>query len=349
MTPRELRNRQFLTELFSGSAGTHAIVMDHEKEPASWPGDVAISERPVRDWVPWAIQNFEAMLAFHESLDDDSVPYIQNYTGTEIFAAAFGCDVHLYEKDPPCALPIATSAEEADRIDAPGLDARPLARVFEFCHLLRDRLGPEVPIGVPDIQSPFDIAAMIWRKEDLFVAMHEQRDAVKRLVAKCQALLVDFLNQFKRQFPECNLCHCPNAWAPTELGCWLSEDEAGSMSVEMFEEFCLPSLVELTEGFGGLFVHCCATADHQYGSFKKIPNLRGLNRVFQEPGAGPAIKAFSGNTVLIVAWYPEENVHDMLRMAQPDTRFLFNMPAQPLDESKGTLERLRTACCKGGA
>jgi hypothetical protein len=169
-------------------------------------------------------------------------------------------------------------------------------------------------------------------------------DAVKRLVDKCQRLLKAFFDRFVQEAGECNLAHCPMAWAPPELGVWVSEDEAGSMSTPMFEEFCLPNLVDLSETYGGLFVHCCATADHQYKSFGKIPNLRGMNRVFQAPGPGPAIEAFSGETVLMQAWTDEEGVNDLLDMALPNTRFLFNMPGQPIEDAKGTLQRLRDRC-----
>ena len=119
---------------------------------------------------------------------------------------------------------------------------------------------------------------------------------------------------------------------------WLSEDEAGAMSVPMFEEFCLPSLIALSETFGGLSMHCCATADHQYANF------RALQRLFQEPGARPAIETFSGDTVIVIAGYGEEAVHEMLDLALPDTRFLVNMPAQPLDDARRTYERLRERC-----
>jgi hypothetical protein len=219
-----------------------------------------------------------------------------------------------------------------------------MQRMLQSAQLLRDRLGPDVPIGVPDIQSPFDIAALIWRKEDLFVSMIEDPDAVKRLVDKCSNLLASFLTEYKKLIPNCNLVHCPYTWAPPELGCSMSEDEAGSLSVQMFEDFCLPVLTDLSERFGGLFVHCCATADHQYASFRKIPNLRGLNRVFQEPGAGPAIGAFSGKTVLMMAWFDEATMTSFLDIAGPDTRFLFNMPALPIDESKKQFERMRSHC-----
>jgi len=344
MTTRSIDNRRFLADLFAGPFRGHAIIMDHEAVPSGFPGDFAISERPLSDWLPWAVRNFEARVQWHEETGDDSVPFVSLTTGTEIFAAAFGCPVHLYPDAPAAARPLVFDAREADALPAPGLGARPLERLFEFAHMVQAEVGADVPLGVPDIQSPFDIAALIWRKQDLFVAMHDEPDAVKRLVSKCLALLKTFLTEFRRQFPNGNLIHCPYHWAPSDLGCALSEDEAGSMSTAMFEEFCLPSLVDLSDTFGGLFMHCCAAADHQYPSFRKIPNLRGLNRVFQSPGARPAIEAFSGHTVLVMAWIGEQDVYNLLDMALPGTRFLFNMPQQPLEESKRTYERLRARC-----
>jgi len=345
MTQKDLSNRQYLADLFGGPFRGHAIIMDPEYDPVDWSkGDFVTSHLPVSDWVPSIMKQYQARLARHEAVGDDAVPFAGLGTGTELFAAAFGCPVHIFEDDAPCALPLVQTAGEADHLGVPSLESRQMARIFELGHLVRRELGPDVPIGVPDIQSPFDIAALIWRKETLFVAMYDDPDAVKRLVEKCHILLTSFLEEFKRQFPEHNLCHCPYAWAPPELGCWMSEDEAGSMTIDMFEEFCLPVLEQMSDRFGGISLHCCATADHQYGQFKKIPNLRAINRVFQAPGPRPAIEAFSGQTVLAHAWTPEESVNQLLDMALPNTRFLFNMPAQPLEEAKQTYERLRERC-----
>ncbi len=83
------------------------------------------------------------------------------------------------------------------------------------------------------------------------------------------------------------------------------------MSVAALEEFCPPSLIDLSKTFGGLFVHRCATADHQYASFRKIPHLRRGNRGFQAAGPRPAVESFSGQTVLMVAWTDAHGVLDI--------------------------------------
>jgi len=344
VTPLESRNRQSLTDLFAGPFRGHGIIMDPEHVPFGTPGDFTCSDRPLTEWRDWMLRGYDAQVQRLEALDDDSVPCVRLSTGTQIFASAFGCSVKVPADSPAFALPVVEAATEADALSQPGLDAAPLWRFFALAEMMWERLGDDAPVSVPDIQSPFDIAALVWRKEQMLIAMMDEPDAVKRLVRKCQDLLTGFLLELKLRFPNCNLCHCPNAWAPPELGCWLSEDEAGAMSVPMFEEFCLPSLVEMSETFGGMFVHCCATADHQYGSFTKIPNLRGMNRVFQAPGPKPAVEAFSGQTVLMMAWMTEAQIGDLLDMALPDTRYLFNMPAQPLEDAQRTYERLRERC-----
>jgi len=334
------RNRGYLTDLFGGPFRGHAVIMDPCLPPTDCTEDAAASSRPVKEWVPVVVRNYEHRLKWHEETDDDSVPYATPWTGTEIFAAAFGCPVHIYPDSPPSAQPLVQTAEEADRLPVPDpVNSRPLARIFELASLVREQLGPGVPISVPDIQSPFDIACLVWRKESLYLALHESPEAVKRLVEKCHALLKAFLVEYLKKFPDAVLCHCPYAWAPAELGCWLSEDEAGSMSPAMFEEFCLPSLTDLSRAFGGIFIHCCATADHQYPSFGKIPNLRGLHRVFQSPGPRPAIEAFAGKTVLMVGY--DERILDM---ALPESRFLFNVGSESLEDAKRTYEGIRARC-----
>ncbi len=195
-----------MRDLFAGPFPGHAIWMDPEGqirliEANGGHGDFTVSDRPVGEWLGWALENYEIKLAWHEAIGDDAIPYVKLSTGTQLFAAAFGCPVHQYDDDNPCARPIVSTAAEADRLETPSLDDPPLARVFELGRLVRERVGPEVPIGVPDIQSALDIAALIWRKEDLLLALITDPDAVNRLAAKCQRLLIEFFRRFP-QIPD---------------------------------------------------------------------------------------------------------------------------------------------------
>jgi hypothetical protein len=335
MPDRVTRNRRFLTDLYAGPFPGHGLIFDAEPMPPHPLGDYSTSDAPIRFWVPYFVEQYERRALLLEQLDHDDVPYVNLNTHTGVFAAAFGCLMHHFEGSLDAAMPIVSTDEEADRLPQPTLDSPSLARYFELADLVRERVGPGVPIGGPDYQSPFDIAALIWRKESLYLAIHDNPAAVKRLVAKCHKLLETFWHEMRRRVPECNVCHCPCVWAPPHLGCSLSEDEAGCMSTAMFDEFCLPPLVALSETFGGMFVHCCADADHQYESFLRIPNLRGMNRAFVR-GPERAVEMFSGHAVLMNGFEDR-----FLDLARPETRYLFCLGYHPLDEAQRLLESVR--------
>jgi hypothetical protein len=345
MKSKEARNQLFLSDLFAGKSRSHGIIIDPVTPASPHLGDYSSPGTPLEDWLPNIVQHCEDQVAYLEALDLDSVPTARMITGTGVFASAFGCALHLYPDTPAAARPLVFTTEEADKLRVPSLDAPSIARVFKMAEMVEARLGKDVPIGVPDIQSAFDIAALIWNKQDLFIAMMDAPDAVMALADKCQALLKQFFDAYFRRFPQCNPAHYPNAWAPLSYGIWLSEDEAGALSVPMFERFCLPLLNDLSDTFGGLVMHCCATADHQYGNFRKIRRLRGINRFFQKPGPLPAIKAFSGQSVLIISsMSDEENLGRLLDMALPETRYLFALPGMPLEQAKRINDFLRQRC-----
>jgi hypothetical protein len=345
MNSKEARNRQFLCDLFAGKSRSHGIVIDPVTPASPHPGDYSIAGTALEDWLPNIVQHYEDQVAYLEALDLDSVPTARMITGTGVFASAFGCALHLYPDTPAAARPLVFTPQEADKLRVPSLDAPAIARVFMMAERVEARLGKDVSIGVPDIQSAFDIAALIWNKQDMFVAMHEAPEAVITLADKCQALLKQFFDAYFRRFPQCNPAHYPNAWSPLSYGIWLSEDEAGALSVPMFERFCLPLLDDLSDRYGGLVMHCCATADHQYGNFRKIRRLRGINRFFQKPGPLPAIQAFSGRSVLIISSISdEENLGRLLDMALPETRYLFALPGMSLEQAKRINDFLRQRC-----
>jgi hypothetical protein len=215
---------------------------------------------------------------------------------------------------------------------------------FEYTRLLREKAGPDIPIGVPDIQSAFDIVALVWDKQEMYMALYDTPDAVHRLVEKCHNLLVKFFRAFIERVPNHHFSHCPYGWAPPELGIWLSEDEVGAMSTAAFDEFCLPSLTRLSNEFNGIFIHCCAQADHQYGGFRKIPKFRGFNRHFDAADLELTVKAFAGHTVLMNAWVSEEQAIRILEASTPESRHMFNFGAMPIEDAKPLYERMRKRC-----
>jgi hypothetical protein len=308
--------------------------------------DYTISEAPVADLAPTIVENYRRRLEMLRAAGDDGVPYARLNTATHLYAAAFGCPVHIFGDSNPCALPLVRTAEEADRLEVPDIwKSRHLSRVFEMAHAVSRELGPDAQLGPPDVQTGFDTACLVWNKEDMFVAMMEEegRKAVRRLTDKCARLLADFLAAYRHEFPMASPCHCPDVWCPPEMGPWVSNDECGALSTPQFEELCLPELLDLSRRFGGLGMHCCAAAEHQFPSFRKIPGFYAFNRVAARQGYLPLLEHFGGadDPVQVIGWLSDDDIRRLLAGASRHTRFVFVKGEMTADDARRWLEAMR--------
>ncbi len=233
-----------------------------------WP-----SKKQERIEAAWA--HYEYALAQTHWLHDDFVPYLDNLTGTEIFAEAFGCEVSRSDHTMPFARPRVFSAADADKLEMPAIEDSSLAYLFDIADELQRRGGLEATQRLVDMQSPMGIVAELWDKSDLFCSMVEEPEVVKALAAKVKNLVMNFHDEWLRRYGPEFVAHCPDYFM--HGGITLSEDEVGSVSADMFEEFFLNDLIELSQRYGGIGIHCCAHARHQWGYFRNIPGLRLIN------------------------------------------------------------------------
>jgi hypothetical protein len=306
------------------------------------------AELPVRPWprqdntaarIEWAWEKYERQIDRLAWLDDDSVPFLDLFTGTDIFAAAFGCPVHYPEADMPFALPAIRSTDEVRGLPQPTLDAAPIRQLFEIGHALRARAGDRALLRIPDIQSPMDIAALIWEKEDFFRALKQAPDAVEALAAKVRAFLLGFLDEWFRTFGPEFIAHYPDYYMPRGLS--VSEDEVGSVSNRMFERLFLPELVGLSLRYGGLGMHCCANARHQWASFRKIPGLKLLNFVQPAEVTEDAIAYFAGHAAQMHRIMGEGPAWTWAAQHSHDARLVFDVEAQSREEALEVMSRVR--------
>ena len=74
---------------------------EQQENAAANPAPPYPEEKEAR--IETALRSYEQQCRHAEWLDDDSLPFVDVYTGTEIFAAAFGCDVYRHEGSNPSA------------------------------------------------------------------------------------------------------------------------------------------------------------------------------------------------------------------------------------------------------
>jgi hypothetical protein len=254
-----------------------------------WPRPELIKERIEWSWLKYQIQMEQ--LAW---LDDDSIPFLDIFTGTEIFAHAFGCKVVYPIDDMPFALPLINTAQEVSSLKVPDFGSTDLSLLFEIADILIKRSGPDALLRLVDVQSPMDIAALIWEKSSFYTALHDAPEAILELADKVEQLLTHFLDEWFRRYGSEFIAHYPDYYMPQ--GITVSEDEVGSVSTSMFEDFFLKELNQLSLRYGGIGMHCCANAHHQWDNFLKIQNLHMLNFVQPPEIVRKAWSFFAGHT-----------------------------------------------------
>jgi hypothetical protein len=321
----ENRNTFLYVITIDGKAGSRPALHDDKKQ-----------ER-----IEWAWQDYNSQLNRLEKIDDDRLPCLHVATGTGLFAQAFGCPVHYPEDSNPFALPIVRSASEADKLTVPSLDAPSLAMTFAMADELKKRAGGEALFKLPDIQSPMDIAALIWDKNDFFIALLETPDAVRALAEKVYTLLTAFLDEWFSRYGSEFIAHYPDYYMPR--GITLSEDEIGAVNRELFRDLFRPELESLSERYGGIGIHCCANARHQWENLRNIPNLKVLNLVNSFDYVTEAYPFFKDTTLQMHSLAAEGKPWTWPEKLPEGGRYVLSVTAADEEEAARTADKLREA------
>jgi len=218
---------------------------------------------------------YEYQVKKSAALDDDSIPYLNMVTGTEIFGEACGCEVFFPENNNPCAVHYLKSAKDSGKVKIPPLYDSTLMYLFDMADELKKFAGKDCLFKLPDLQSPMDIVALIWEKVEFFCALVEEPETIKEMSRKVKALVAEFLEEWFKRYGKAFIAHFPDYYM--EEGATMSVDEVGLISPETFKEFFLDELNDLSDKFGGIGIHCCADSEHQFDNFKSVRKLRLIN------------------------------------------------------------------------
>ena len=317
---------------------SHMVLIRFDEEDAQ--DTVKPYPEKKQERIDWAMRRYERQLQRAQWLDDDTIPHVWVFTGTEIFAESFGCQVHRTDHNMPFALPLITDASGVSGIKVPDLSSPSLALLFDMADELKRRAGADVLIQTPDVQSPMDIAALIWEKGRLFMGMFEAPEAVKELSHKVYQLLTAFLDEWFARYGKQHIAHWPDYYM--EQGMTLSEDEIGAVSTDQFDEFFLPELVALSQRYGGMGMHCCANARHQWDGIKKIPGLKLLNLNQPIEIIMEAFELFGSHVAMMN--HHQMGTHlpvDAMNQLPGGARQAFEFQAKTKDEALEMVEKVR--------
>jgi hypothetical protein len=211
------------------------------------------------------------------------------------------------------------------------------------------RIGKDALLGMVDMQSPMDIANLIWDKTSILMALYDTPEAVKELSHKIQELLCAFLDEWFRRYGKSFIAHCPCYYM--EQGITLSVDEVGAVNSEMFEEFFADELAYLSNRYGGLGVHCCAASRHQWNNFKKVPGLKLMN-LCKPPTHGPehctdSLPVFKDVCAQWhMGWTPDGDIETWPSQYPKGVRAVITVEADNLEDAKRKTDKIQKGIAK---
>ena len=236
------------------------------------------------------------------NLSGDYIPSLCPSLGVIGIASAFGCQVKWWENDFPTVQAIIKNLPgEVYNMKKPAEDAGELARILEYSRYFIKKTKGKYPLRLTDIQGPLDNAGLICGHTNLFAAMMSHPREVHHLMQLITDLTIDFVKAQTEIAHENNVEFVPamfQPWLPDGLGISISNDDWVMISAEMHNQFHLPYLNQLSEEFGGIYIHSCGNWSHQFESLDKVHQLRGIEFGASEVPFSDVLQRFGGKTVL---------------------------------------------------
>jgi uroporphyrinogen-III decarboxylase len=244
------------------------------------------------------LQEIESILA----LPGDYVPSICPSLGVIAIASAFGAEVNWWENDFPSVKPLlGNDPQQVYGLKPPAVTAGELGRILDYTRFFISESRGTIPIRLTDIQGPLDNASLIMGHNHLMMAMLSHPREVHHLMRLVTDCMITFIKAQREIVRKAEVEFVPamfQPWLPDGEGISVSNDDWVMISPGMHDEFHLPYLNELSEEFGGIYLHSCGNWFHQLPSLKKIVNLRGIEFGASEVPYQAVLEALGGKIVL---------------------------------------------------
>lgn len=233
----------------------------------------------------------------------DFVPTLCPTLGLVGIPSAFGCEVVWSDNELPAARPaIGDDPEAVYALPMPTVVDGELARMLDYTAYFIEQTTGRYSIRMSDIQGPLDSAALIMGHDNLLAAMSTHPKAAHQLLQKITNLTIAFV-EAQRDLAVCYGCEfVPSMfqpWMPDGFGISVSNDTCATISADLHDEFSVSYLNQLSEAFGGIYLHSRGNWSHQFTSLAKLRDLRGHAFGASEAPFEPVLEHFGGRIALV--------------------------------------------------
>jgi hypothetical protein len=298
---RLARSRERLRRVWLGYAKPDRLPFVFVYYPADDPAPASNADPAAIGTEKVLTDQLEAIIA-RACLQDDYIPSLFPGLRQGLLPTAYGAR-EVETGGHTWVEPILHAAQDVCQLIQPDFTRQGVAAEFlETIRFFRSATQGRLPIQMPDMQGPLDLANNLWGTEGLLLAMQETPAAAHRLL---QMMTDDYIRYMRlvREAAQGDWVpmHCmPVLWLPPALGVALSEDLLAVMSPRLYRVFGPPYNQQVATAFGGIVVHSCGSVEHNLAPLAATPGLLGVNVSITETSLQFIIRTVGTQRVLLL-------------------------------------------------
>ncbi len=251
----------------------------------------------------------EELLAYHleailarAGVADDYIPSLFPGCRQGLIPTVYGAREE-WTSDHYWLAPLLASAEEVDGLPQPDLSRDGVAaEILEHTRFFRRATEGGLPIQMPDMQGPLDLAGNMLGAERLMVEMYDHPGAVHRLLDRMTRDFVAYMHlQEEAAGGTLVPIHCmPTVWLPPGSAMSLSEDLLAVISPRFYPTFARPYNERVAAEFGRVVIHSCGSWEHNLAGLAQTQGLLGVNFGVSETDPERVAARFGHRAVLLM-------------------------------------------------
>src|SRR3989339_290934 len=307
-------------------------------------------------------ENFNAnMYDFEKTLEcpSDTLPNLEPWFGTGIYAEAFGCKYYWREGDCPAVHYAYHNIEEIQEIQKPEISSgKMFAMVLKAIEYFKDKTSGKLPICMTDTQSASDTATLVLDASEFFISCYSNPKVVKRFLNTINELIIEFSRKQVELIGDCLVL--PGRIISSSInanlggkGITIADDNLAVSSPQLNAEYFLPLDDKIGEAFGGIAIHSCGNWGHTMPLLLQMKNLIMIDCKISSPmDPNPTIPeqardALKGTNIAVQVNLNNdvERDFDLLdRLCSPDLRLIVRFikeEKEKIDDIQSKYDRLK--------
>ncbi|MFZ2654704.1 MAG: uroporphyrinogen decarboxylase family protein [Victivallales bacterium] len=257
-----------------------------------------------------------------EGFWDDKILALHPIGGaTGWMTEVFGGETVWFPNRPPYPHHVIAEAHQIDTLRPDFEKSELYQAALRHLRFFRKAVGDKIPIGAPDLQSPIDVASMIFDYTQLIYAMMDEPRRVHSLMRMITDAIIQACHAFRKEMTDYPMSHF-DWWMPR--GIWLSDDLQAVLSPDLYREFAVPYNEILASEFGGLATHSCGRIIHNVENVAGTKGMMAFNSHDPLARLAPIVK----NRVALVL----SGVVEVFALNHPECKRPFIKDAESLEK-----------------